>query len=76
MVSKTEGHKPGTFDKYYAPYVQRDAVIVHASLVTPNFTKGYVKLPSKDHADKPLIEPKTFQDTHAVERLIGCIPST
>ena len=70
-VSTVEGQKPGTFDKYFAPHVGKDAVSITQSFVRPKDNpNGYVRLASKNHEDPPLIDPLYLKDRETMERII------
>ena len=70
-VSSIETKKKGTFDKYYKPYVGRDAVVASVSFVRPKTSPdGSVRLASKSFRDKPKIDPQYLRNPYDVERLI------
>ena len=67
-VNTITGTKPGSFDKYYAPYVGKDAVYFIVDVCRPKSNPdGSIRLASKNHEDKPLIDPLYLRDSSVTQ---------
>jgi len=71
-VDTVQGQKPGTFAKYYAPHVGKDAVVAYIELMRPPSINegGEIKLSSNNHEDPPLIDPQYLKNPADVQDLI------
>ncbi len=70
-VSTVQGHKSGTFDKYFAPHVGKDAVAATGMVARSEaFSKGTLRLASKNHVDPPFIDPKFLDLPTELQKMV------
>ena len=60
-ISAMVGLKKSSFEKFYSAYTGTDAFSLMTTLVKPR-SRGEIKLRSKNIQDKPLIDPRYFEN--------------